>query len=99
MLPGVCGALISTDFLERLLFRQFGASFDELEGAAARKRLASWWRTVEARHGPASSVRALLDEAATPLAETLGFHVTRIERADDLFVVSLTREQCAVPLL
>ena len=97
MLPGISGTLISTDFLERTLFQQFGDALTER--AAARRAVVRWWRTAERCHGPASSVRLLLDGAAIPLAEALGFRVMRTERVHDLFVVSLTNGASALPML
>jgi hypothetical protein len=96
---GISGGLISADFLERLLLPQFGPSLDESARAAAHKRVACWWRTVEARYGPASSLRSLLDGAAVPLAEALGYRITRTEHGTDLFVLTLTATELAVPML
>ena len=100
MVPGVSGSLISGDFAGRLLRARFQGQLGERERRGAEARLQRWWRSVEACCGPATSVRLLVNAAARPLGETLGF---RIERADaaapELWVLALTRETVRVPLV
>jgi hypothetical protein len=66
MIPGFGGHLISEAFLEQHL------STADRAAAGARPPLADWLHRT-AHFGPASSVRTLLEGAATPLLEALGF--------------------------
>ncbi|HXE80792.1 MAG TPA: hypothetical protein VNK41_08590, partial [Vicinamibacterales bacterium] len=79
MLAGASGALVSGDFIERLLHVRFKDQLGERERRQAAARLLRWWRSVEAACGPATSVRLLVDVAARPLAAALGFEVVRDE--------------------
>jgi Eco57I restriction-modification methylase len=67
MLPGFGGHLISEHYLERN-----AESFPAAAAAAVRRDLMAWRRRSSSL-GPASSVRAMLDAGATPLAIALGF--------------------------
>ena len=71
MLPGLRGRLVSEYVLESRIAADDGGS----DAAAARPALTRLvaWRPRRDRLGPASSVRAIFDEAAAPLAEALGF--------------------------
>ena len=67
MLQGFAGHLISETYLESLL----GSPLDDAAGLA-RRRLTGW-RSLSGGLGPASSLRAMLDGGAKPLAAALGF--------------------------
>src|SRR5438876_4677313 len=67
MVPGLGGHLVSEVFLETLL-----STPDALDGDRARGRLA-YLRRQCASLGPATSPRALLESAAAPLVDLIGF--------------------------
>jgi hypothetical protein len=72
MLPGFSGHLVSEQFLERAEVEHAlptGAAFQADE---ARRGLADWRRQCGVL-GPASSLRAMLEVGAAPLAAALGF--------------------------
>jgi hypothetical protein len=73
VIPGVSGRLISTWFLDELLPTTFAGRLGEASRGAAFARFTRWWREAERRLGPASSLRAVADVAAEPLAGLLGF--------------------------
>lgn len=75
MLNGLSGSLLSHDFAERLLADEFAGTLGEADAAPAFQRFGRWWRDQASQLGPASSLRAVSDQAALPLAEALGFHV------------------------
>src|SRR5262249_60323534 len=68
MLPGLSGYLVSSAFLEADIASTAGSASAE----AARAQLVRM-REAFAALGPASSTRAVLETAATPLAALLGF--------------------------
>ncbi len=83
MVAGVCGHLISSEFLEQQL-RQ--ASGPDLQSA---RQLAEW-RVGTAALGPASSFRALIELGAEPLVRLLGFPgVDRIRQLDHVAIAHL----------
>ena len=67
MVPGLGGHLVSEVFLETLL-----STSGALDGDRARARLA-YLRRQCASLGPATSPRALLETAAAPMVDLLGF--------------------------
>ena len=73
MLAGLSGSLVSHYFAERLLQQEFSGRLGEASRDAAGKAAALWWNTQASQLGPASSIRAIWDLAAAPLAELLGF--------------------------
>ena len=73
MLAGLSGSLVSHYFAERLLEQEFSGRLGEASRQAAAKALAHWWDAHGRQLGPASSIRAVWDRAAAPLAELLGF--------------------------
>ena len=75
MLPGFGGYLISEFFLESHL-RSHNADANTISTTQARSRLEQWRRHCRSL-GPSSSVRALLETAAVPLVEALGFEAPR----------------------
>ena len=68
MLPGLRGRLVSEYMVESRVADAMRAS----DGASARATLSAW-RLDRGRLGPASSVRAVFEVAAAPLAQALGF--------------------------
>src|ERR671937_205817 len=75
MLHGVRGRLVSEYFLEAFLEPLLGGLLGESSRAEAHQQLLQLWRQENGSLGPASSVRALFDSAAAPLARHLGFSV------------------------
>ncbi len=75
MLIGLSGSLITHHFAERILPEEFAGRLGEASLGAAHQSLARWWHAECSQLGPASSVRAVWDTAAAPLAEHLGFTV------------------------
>jgi len=75
MLNGLSGTLLSHYFAERLLADEFGGALGEVSCAAAFQQFNHWWRDKASQLGPASSLRAISEHAALPLAEALGFRV------------------------
>src|SRR5215210_4157464 len=97
MLPGLCGHLVSGFFLERELSAASTLAV-ALPGLRepwrrvdtdVRARLARWRRSCRWL-GPATSVDALLEAAAAPLAEVLGFQRPEaIERLDTIRIATI----------
>jgi hypothetical protein len=79
MLNGLSGSLLSHYFAERLLDESFAGQLGEAVSRHAQQRLARWWAGQGSQLGPASSVRAIWDQGAAPLAEILGFTVSHPE--------------------
>jgi hypothetical protein len=75
MLPGIKGSLFSHYFAEQLLGSAFAGRLGEMSRTQARERLNAWWRDHGSQLGPASSVRAVWDRVAVPLAAVLGFEL------------------------
>ena len=75
MLIGLSGSLITHHFAERILPEEFAGRLGETSLSAAHQSLVRWWHAECSQLGPASSVRAVWDKAAAPLAEHLGFAV------------------------
>jgi Eco57I restriction-modification methylase len=73
MLIGLSGSLLSQYFAEHLLSAAFSGKLGEASSQQAHKRFALWWRGEAANLGPASSLRAIWDQAVAPLADILGF--------------------------
>ena len=73
MPAGVRGSLLTRDFIDHHLPTLCAAarSIDAARAASYRR----WHRHMERTLGPASPVRSVLHECATPLAAWLGFHV------------------------
>ena len=99
MLPGITGSLISSDFLQRRLVDRFGGRLGDDERRPAIERLAGWWRGVAAQCGPASGVRSLVNSAAVPLSEALGFEVVRVETGGEPWVLTVATGGRLIPLL
>jgi hypothetical protein len=78
VIPGVSGRLVSTWFVDELLLTTFAGRLGEATRSAAFARFTRWWRDVERRLGPASSLRAIGDLAAEPLLVLLGFTPGRV---------------------
>ena len=93
MLSGLAGRLLSTSFLEGRL------------ATAGATDARAWRRFADARRrgdalGPSSSLRALLEIGATPLAGALGFEAPRdVERVDAALVATLDARDGSVALV
>src|SRR5213593_2037388 len=68
MLPGFGGHLVSEFYLESIL-----ADLDDSVAHGTTRLELLKWRTACSWFGPATSVQALLEAAATPLVTALGF--------------------------
>jgi hypothetical protein len=75
MLNSLSGSLLSHYFAERLLSVEFTGRLGEGSSRQAHNRFTQWWMGEASQLGPASSVRAIWEQAAAPLAEILGFVV------------------------
>ena len=75
MLPGVSGTLLVPTFLERVLLQEFAECAD----ASRARAIHQWWRALQRKLGPATSVRAIADTAAVPFFETVGFRIVQLE--------------------
>ena len=73
MLPGLDGHLISEYFLEKTSGDPLRADPDSRGAERGRRELTEWRRRCRRTLGPSSSVRAMLDVGAAPLAIALGF--------------------------
>ena len=73
MLPGLDGHLIFGELAESMVEADGGGRGASKERRAARAWMERWWRDCTAALGPASPTRAILDRAAIPLLERLGF--------------------------
>ena len=80
MLIGLSGTLVSHHFAERVVHDEFAGRLGEATARHAFATFARWWTTVSAQLGPASSIRAIWDVAAVPLAQQLGFTVASDRR-------------------
>ena len=83
MLKGVHGPLVSTAFLESILLSSFEGRLGESTRGHGRRQLRAWWPTAVASLGPVSSLRAIADCAAAPLAMGLGYHIVDMSVRDD----------------
>src|SRR5260221_855263 len=85
MLPGVDGHLVSCTLVER----RVSSSIDTLTPERARRQLIAW-RERSRAFGPATSLRALLQQGAAPLTSALGFDSpTALEVADPVLAATL----------
>jgi hypothetical protein len=75
MLNGLSGSLLSHYFAECRLAGEFSGALGEETVAPAFHRFGRWWQQAS-QLGPASSLRAITDQAAVPLAEALGFRAS-----------------------
>jgi hypothetical protein len=75
MLNSLSGTLLSHYFAERLLSVEFTGRMGEGSSRQAHNRFTQWRAGPVSQLGPASSVRAIWEQAAAPLAEILGFAV------------------------
>src|SRR3989442_7419374 len=98
MLPGFSGHLVSESFLEQeLTSTRVEPATDDAR--FARQRLTRWHRSF-GWLGPASTVRALLESAAAPLVDVLGFAgPTAIEFIDPVLIATLRSGSDPVLLL
>jgi hypothetical protein len=76
MLPGISGTLLGRTFLEREIAARLTRHSETPSDQAWLQR---WWRRIEKGLGPASSVRAIVDTAALPLLEHVGYRIQRLE--------------------
>lgn len=97
--PGISGSLLSGSYASEPLAQAFAGRLGEASSARACRALERWVTRVERSLGPASSIRAVLDAAALPLLEILGYDVDRAERRRELgFVLHLVKERQTVAL-
>jgi hypothetical protein len=75
MLPGMRGTLVTGYFAEQHLRETFAGRLGEISSARARAELDRWRRGPAQSLGPVTSVRAMFDLAAAPIAAILGFAV------------------------
>ncbi|MBZ5557313.1 MAG: N-6 DNA methylase [Acidobacteriia bacterium] len=95
MLPGVDGHLLSSTLVER----RVSLSVDTLVAERVRRELVGWRERCRAL-GPASSLRALLQHGAAPLAAALGFDPpAAVEAAGPALAATLLAGGHAVALL
>ena len=88
MLPGFSGYLVSESFLEEEL-TSTGRQLATADAASVRQRFTDWHRSF-GWLGPASTVRALFEGAAAPLAGLLGFAGPwAIETVDPVLIATL----------
>lgn len=95
------GPLLSRAFAATALWQRFAGSLGEATREAGLRRLRRWWRQADAELGPASSLRALFDHSAAPLATLLGYRpAPGVIVAPDLFASPLQlRDGSLVPLI
>jgi hypothetical protein len=100
MLIGITGSLVSGDYAARFLPGQFAGRLGEDSRRQAATRLTRWWRGVASMCGPSSSVRALVDAAAVPLATALGLEATRSDSlSPEVWRATLVREGLTLPMI
>ena len=73
------GTLISADFARRELLPELERRLTGADIGTAHARFARWWKRVSASLGPASGLTAVVDVAATPLFQLLGFRPRGVE--------------------
>lgn len=83
MLSGVRGSLVSGQYLEEELARSFAGELGETTREMSARCLRGWWIRQSLALGPASPLRSVLDLAALPLAEALGFSPRDIRVSSD----------------
>jgi hypothetical protein len=99
MLPGITGSLIAGAFLERILLPELRRLHARDNLQPPFSRLLRWWRRAQRVLGPASGTRAVLDIAALPLIELLGYEVLHLEPYANGFVGSLGQANTALAVL
>jgi len=82
MIPGLRGALLSHDALERAVPRHFRGELGEADAEAARRRARAALAPGRALLGPTASARAVYDRVALPLAQALGYHIVIASAGD-----------------
>jgi hypothetical protein len=91
----ISGTLLSSAYAATLLQRD-----EASQRRGAERDLVRWWRIVHVRCGPASSIRALADLAAAPLAALLGFTLHQPEPlTDTTWIAVLEGDGGGVPLV
>ncbi len=98
MLPGLDGPLVSTAVARQALASGFEGHLGERARPRARTWMVRWWQRSAACFGPASSVRALFDEAAAPLLDTLGFGLSAATRVADERLVAMLHAATIAPI-
>ena len=83
MLLGVRGSLVSGHFLEEELAQSFAGELGEAVRERTANSLRKWWAHQSLTLGPASPLRSILDMAALPLAEVLGFDPCDVRLSTD----------------
>ncbi len=85
MPAGVTGSLLPGSFLSEIWPRRFEAEVVEARRSLPDAALLRWWRRAKRALGPASSGRAILDIAALPLVDLLGYGIDHLEPWRDGF--------------
>jgi hypothetical protein len=92
---GVAGSLVSGAHAAAMLRATPSPSERRAAGDLLR-----WWRSVQARCGPATGVRALADIAAAPLAVVLGYTLRRaVAVSETAWIAVLDGGDVAAPLV
>jgi len=73
VLDAISGSLVSRHFAEHVLPTAFAGRLGEPLCERARRALRAWWAREGSALGPASSLRAVFDLGAAPIASLLGF--------------------------
>src|SRR6185295_6011641 len=95
MLPGCDGHLVSAAFLERQ-----SAELAQAAWLDQRRRRLAEWRGATRTLGPTSTPAAMLQMAATPLVEVLGFDTPeRVERLESAVAASLAASAKPVAMI
>ena len=74
MIAGLGGQLVAHAYLEQ----QVLPGLDPAATAAFERHAVRWWRSVSRSVGPAASARQVLDVAAAPLLDSLGYAVSMV---------------------
>jgi hypothetical protein len=98
MVPGTTGSLIAGGFLLDTVLPEI-ATGPLAPTRVDHARLQRWWRRVAGALGPAVASRAVLDVAALPLVELLGYEVLHLERHGCGFAGLLGRRGAPVAAL
>ena len=93
---GISGPLLTTAFLDH----QLKTDREAIDQAGQTSRsVAGWWIDANARCGPASSIRTLIDVVAGPLASMLGFSLLDPCRlSDGLWAATFAHDLTRVPV-
>jgi hypothetical protein len=85
MAMGISGSLIPGGFLDHFLSSAFPRQTNEARRSLPHTALARWWRTVNRQLGPSSNARRVLDLAALPVVDIMGYELLQLEPVSDAF--------------